>query len=371
LEVEIVTCESDQNQKSPLLPQGDLVRTHLLPRSCRTVQWLAQRNGFTRALGAASYGVKDCMFHDNGVWLPTNHAVAFAARRLKYPLIISPRGMLTPWSMRFHGFKKLVAWFLYQKRDLRAAQVLHATSRQEAEEFRALGLTQPVAIIPNGVCIPLIGPDRSGFSISAFQLSAFKDVFRPPSSTLRTLLFLSRIHPKKGLLDLVEAWSLVQPKGWHVIIAGGDEGGHLEEVKVEIRKQKVESDFEFVGEVADEDKWDLYQSADLFVLPSHSENFGIVVAEALACGVPAIATQGTPWEDLVTHRCGWWPAVGPAPLAGALREALARSDEERRAMGCRGRQLVEAKYSWPAAAAQMISVYHWMLGHGPKPECVV
>jgi glycosyltransferase involved in cell wall biosynthesis len=156
-----------------------------------------------------------------------------------------------------------------------------------------------------------------------------------------------------------------------VVVAGGDEAGHLAEIKAEIGKQKVESDFEFVGEVGNEKKWDLYRSADLFVLPSHSENFGIVVAEALACGVPVIATQGTPWEDLVTQHCGWWPAVGSGSLAEALRAALARTDEERQAMGCRGRQLVEAKYSWPGVAAQMLSVYQWMLGGGQKPECIV
>src|SRR5208282_2025230 len=125
---------------------------------------------------------------------------------------------------------------------------------------------------------------------------------------IRTVLFLSRIHPKKGLLDLVEAWAGIQrpeaggqwsavggqPK-WRVVVAGGDENGHLAEVKAEIRKQKLESSFEFIGEVADEMKWDLYQSADLFVLPTKSENFGIVIAEALACGVPVITTRGTPW----------------------------------------------------------------------------
>jgi glycosyltransferase involved in cell wall biosynthesis len=109
----------------------------------------------------------------------------------------------------------------------------------------------------------------------------------------------------------------------------------------------------------------------LFVLPSHSENFGIVVAEALASGVPVITTRATPWEELVTHRCGWWTENGPEPLAAALRDALSRTDEERREMGRRGRQLVDQKYSWPGIAAQVHAVYRWMLGEGEKPECVV
>jgi glycosyltransferase involved in cell wall biosynthesis len=383
LEIEIVTCESAPNQNSPLLPQEALVKTQLLPRSCRRAQWLAQTNGFTRALDAASHGVKDCIFHDNGLWLPTNHAVAFAAQRLKRPLIISPRGMLTVWALHFRGWKKRVAWWLYQMRDLQSAQVLHATSQAEAEEFHALGLQQPIAVIPNGVELPeeqrtedrdqkaeggrqntASTKQKSNFSVSEFQLSAFE-------KPLRTILFLSRIHPKKGLLDLARAWAMIRPKGWRVLIAGGDENGHVNEIKAEIRKLKIENDFAFVGAVEGEAKWNLYRSADLFILPSHSENFGIVVAEALACGVPAITTQGTPWEDLVTHRCGWWPATGSGPLAEALRDALARTDGERREMGRRGRQLVEAKYSWPGVAAQMLSVYQWMLGDGSKPDCIV
>jgi glycosyltransferase involved in cell wall biosynthesis len=379
VEVEIVTCESGSKQSPPLLIQDTLVKTHLLPRLCRTAQGLAQTNGFTKALRASSHGVKDCIFHDNGLWLANNHAVAFAAQRLKRPLIISPRGMLTAWALHFRGWKKRVAWGFYQRRDLQAAQVLHATSPQEAEEFRALGLTQPIAVIPNGVEVPeeQRAEDRgksrkqktdskNEFQLSSLQISAFKD-----ASRLRTALFLSRIHPKKGLLDLVEAWRTVRPAGWRVLIAGGGENGHVNEIKAEIRKLKVENDFEFIGPVEGEAKWNLYRNADLFILPSHSENFGIVVAEALACGIPAITTQGTPWEELVTHRCGWWPATGSGPLTEALRDALARTDEERREMGRRGRHLVEAKYSWPGVAAQMLTVYQWMLAERSKPDWVM
>ena len=140
--------------------------------------------------------------------------------------------------------------------------------------------------------------------------------------------------------------------------------------RAEIRKRKIENDFEFVGEVADEKKWDWYRSADLFVLPSKSENFGIVIAEALACGVPVIATRGTPWEDLTTHRCGWWTEIGAGPLADALNEAVRLTDEERDAMGRRGRKLVEENYTWSAAAKKMVDVYQWMLGAQKRPECL-
>ena len=198
------------------------------------------------------------------------------------------------------------------------------------------------------------------------------------------VLFLGRIHPKKGLMDLVKAWAAIQKSEvssqksevggqprWRVVVAGGDEGGHLQELKVEIGKLKLESCFEFIGPVEGAAKWEAYRSADIFVLPTYSENFGIVVAEALACGVPVIPTRGTPWEDLQTHRCGWWCETGAEPLAAALREALGRTDAERRAMGARGRELVETKYTWPAAGKKMLAVYRWILDSGEKPEWIV
>jgi glycosyltransferase involved in cell wall biosynthesis len=284
--------------------------------------------------------------------------------------------MLTPWSLQFHGLKKRIAWNLYQRRNLQSAHVLHATSRDEADGFRALGLTQPIAVIPNGVELP--GEGGRG------QSSEVRDQTEPPNHRSteapehrtteppnhRTILFLSRIHPKKGLLDLVQAWQTVRPQGWRIVIAGGDEDGHLTQIKKEVGRHKLENQFTFLGEVRDEAKWDLYRSADLFVLPTKSENFGIVIAEALASGVPVITTKGTPWEELQTHHCGWWVEPTAAAVAGALREACGLSDEERSAMGQRGRKLIEDKYTWPAAAKQMLAVYRWMLGEAERPSCI-
>jgi glycosyltransferase involved in cell wall biosynthesis len=118
-------------------------------------------------------------------------------------------------------------------------------------------------------------------------------------------------------------------------------------------------------------KWELYRRADLFILPSHSENFGMVVAEALACGLPVITTKGTPWEALTQHRCGWWVDVGVEPLADALRAAMALDDAERCEMGSRGRRLVEHEYTWSIVAKQMVSVYRWVLGQAERPACLI
>jgi glycosyltransferase involved in cell wall biosynthesis len=351
-EVELITCAAPAGGSAPLLPLADLVKTHLVPARCRTTQWLARTNGFTATLRARCRAPAKCVIHDNGLWLPNNHAVAFAARALGLPLISSVRGMLSDWALGYKGFKKRLAWAFYQRRDLQNARVLHATSRHEAEEFRARGLRKPVAIVPNGVDLA-------------------PEVVRQSSGPTRHALCLSRVHPLKGLLDLVEAWGHLCPSDWQLLIAGQDESGYSKRLLQEITRRALSGRVVVRGPVEGKTKAKLYQEADLFVLPSYSENFGLVVAEALASGVPVITTRGTPWEELTTHRCGWWVDVGAQSLADALREAVSRTDEERREMGRRGRQLIEQRYTWSAAAQKMLAVYEWMLERGPKPEWVV
>lgn len=129
--------------------------------------------------------------------------------------------------------------------------------------------------------------------------------------------------------------------------------------------------FKFIGSVADKDKWKLYRRADLFVLPTHSENFGIVVAEALASGLPVITTKGAPWAELEKHQCGWWVDIGVEPLAKALNQAINLSPEERQTMGQCGRQLIEQNYSWDKIGKEMLAVYEWILGGDNQPDCVI
>ncbi len=149
-------------------------------------------------------------------------------------------------------------------------------------------------------------------------------------------LFLSRVHPQKGLPMLIKAWATVQPENWELVIAGPDEDGHRIELAAMIRQAGLEEDVRFVGPVSDADKWPLYRSADLLVLPTHSENFGLVIAEALAAEVSVITTKGGPWEHLETYGCGGWADVNVEALATSLGQAIALSDEQRYTIGSEG-----------------------------------
>jgi len=294
------------------------------------------------------------IYHLHGIWSPVLHWAMQSAQRKQKVIILQPRGMLEPWALSYKSWKKTLGLKLYQQRDLASASLFIATSEQEAKSIRRVGLKQPIAVIPNGIELA-IPSSRSDVQRSKYAI--------------RTVLFLSRIHPKKGLVNLIKAWAKLQPVNWRLVIAGPDEGGHLAEVMAEARSSNVEKTIEYIGEVDGAVKSEVYLNADIFVLPTFSENFGVVVAEALAHGLPVITTCGAPWQDLQTYRCGWWIDTGFEPLTAALSEAILLSDEERKTMGQRGRAYVE-RYHWGNIANQTSDVYRWLVSKGPKPNCV-
>jgi glycosyltransferase involved in cell wall biosynthesis len=253
--------------------------------------------------------------------------------------------MLGAWALNHGRWKKKLAWWTYQHRDLLSADAFHATSQQEADEIRALGLKQPIAVIPNGVMFPESSTDQADF----------------PADRSRVLLFLSRIHPKKGLLALLRAWKEVSPTDWQLVLAGPDENGHQKEVEQLAESLGISSQVSFPGNLNDLQKWDWYRRADVFVLPSYSENFGIVVAEALAAGLPVIATHGTPWAELPARRIGWHVTHEIAALAAAITEATTMTDEDRQAMGTSARGWAHEAFGWAGVAEKMTDFYKSVL----------
>jgi glycosyltransferase involved in cell wall biosynthesis len=297
---------------------------------------------------------KPDIIHGHGVWHPVSYWCGQATKKYRIPLVIHPRGMLEPWALNHRKLKKRIALWLYQHRDLQRAKVLFATAEQEAQNLRHFGLRQPIAITPNGIPFPALESQ-----VSPRQ-----------SSRHRTALFLSRIHPKKGLINLIQAWHQISPPGWQLIIAGPNENNHLAQVKAQIKQHQLEQVIKILDSVEGEAKANLYRQADLFILPTFSENFGVVVAEALSYGVPVITTTGTPWQDLQTHHCGWWVEPTVATIADALQEATILHPQELRTMGERGRAYVKC-YDWDSIAQDTIAVYQWILNQGPKPDCVI
>jgi glycosyltransferase involved in cell wall biosynthesis len=262
--------------------------------------------------------------------------------------------MLAPKALAFSAQKKRIFWQLLQGPAYARAAVWHATSAAEAGDIREFGVKSPIAIIPNGIDVPIDSEPS-----------------QPRAGKQHNILYLGRLHHIKGLPNLITAWSRVanERPDWALRIIGPDEGGHRAQLEKSVEEQGV-SRVTFNGPVYGAEKSHALRDADLFVLPSQNENFGIAVAEALASGIPTIVSRGAPWSDLETDRCGWWIESGVEPLANALRESTALRDDERRVMGERGRALVEREFNWDKIAHDMRSVYEWVLGNIERPSMV-
>jgi glycosyltransferase involved in cell wall biosynthesis len=342
IQVTLLSPDLGPDFSESLVPSHPLLDTIFVPVKFKVGMRSILIPGYKETLQDLCHNPENLILHDHGIWLPQNGIAVQVAKQKGIPLVVSPRGMMEPWAMEYHRWRKVIAWRLFQKRRLMAATAMHATSLSEATSIKNLGINKPTVVIPNGTIIPEKIPEKE------------------PHQRKR-ILFLSRIHPKKGLLNLVQALEGLNLKDWELIIAGYDENNHQEQIEAAVKKAGLSGSVHFPGPIGNQDKWETYTSADLFILPSFSENFGIVVAEALAAGLPVITTTGTPWEDLRRYNCGWWVEPTVEGLIKALTEATHLSDDQRREMGQRGRKLVEDKYSWKDAAKEMISFYQAIL----------
>jgi glycosyltransferase involved in cell wall biosynthesis len=298
-------------------------------------------------LEAFSQIARPFVVHDNGLWLPHNHKIAQISRRKGIPRIISLRGMLEPWALQHKKLKKAVAWSLYQRRDIQSAAALHATSELEKANYGRLGLPNRAQVIPNGV---------KTLEREVIEAAWRRKITRPKGDKKRAV-FLGRLYPVKGLPLLLEAWARVRPAEWVLEIAGPDEAGHLAELETLASELSIADAVSFVGEVRNTAKSDFLLDADLFVLPSYQESFGLAAAEALAHGIPTITTTGTPWGRLSEQGAGWSVAPTVDGIERALREAISLGAESHLQMGLKAHQLIDKEFSWSRVAANFLDVY--------------
>ena len=298
-----------------------------------------------------SAGGLDVM-HNNSLWMMPNVYPSWAIAGSDVPLVVSPRGTFSPWALRRSRPVKFLFWHAFQKQALGRAAMFHATAESEYMDIRQQGFRQPVVILPNGVDMPALacGPTKEG---------------------PRTLLFLGRIHPVKGLDMLLDAWARLEPRhpDWCLKIVGPGEPAHVQAVREQAAALGV-ARVSFEGPLYGEDKTQAFQQADLFVLPTYSENFGMAVAEALAAGCPVVTTRGAPWAGLVSERAGWWVDIGPDPLEAALQDAMTTSAEDLAALGGRGRAWMQRDFSWDHIASRMVAAYRWVREGGAAPDWV-
>lgn len=280
--------------------------------------------------------------HIHSLWRGIMHRAALLARQNEIPVIWSPHGTLLPWAFRHKLWKKWPVWKLWQERDLKRAAFVHVTSVQEREWVIRRGIdVQRVVHLPLGVHMPM-------------------EVHRHKHNNF-VLLFVGRIHPVKGLENLLKAWKrvvdCVAGKKVELRLVGTDNAHYEPVLRLLARQLGIEPFVRFCGPKYGSDLDDEYQGADVLILPSFTENFGAVVIDAMAWGIPVVAAKGTPWKILEEGRCGWWVENAPEILANAIVQSVVIGEAERVAMGARARHLVAKEFSWKLIANKMADVY--------------
>ncbi len=284
------------------------------------------------------------IIHHHSLWLRTLHYAHQTALAQGAKLVVSPRGMMSRWAWRHHGWKKKLARALIHPRALEAVHGWHATSSEEADEIRALGFAQPVCVAPNGVDAP--DPAEVAAAAAHWQAAC-------PAVTKRPVaLFYSRFHQKKRIIELIDLWLEHGPRDWLLLLVGIPQTYTAAMLEAYVMRQsgagRVQA-FDGTGRPPP------YPVASLFLLPSHNENFGLVVAEAMAHGVPALVTDSTPWRDLNSDDLGW--CVPWNDYSRALVTATSETPTALHNRGNRARDWVLREFSWDKSARTLAAFY--------------
>jgi len=340
--LDVATTDADGSERSPVDTSQWTEVEGLRVRYFRRMG----RSNFVFSPGLASNllaiaGDYDLIHITSTFQFPSSIA-GVAARRVHTPYLVSPRGSLQEWSLRQKRWKKWPYWHLTERRHLLGADALHATADLEAAAIRDCLGDRPIIVVPNGVD-PIPVPDVA--------------------RKTRQIVFLGRLHPKKGLDILVAALSLVTRR-WpdlEAIVAGPDEANEWARVSEILDRLQPKPRVRYVGSVFGIEKHTLLAESTVFVLPSHSENFGQAVVEALACGTPVIVSRNCPWQSVERVGAGYWIANTAEEVAGALERILG-NEQLQKSMGKAAREHAK-DFSWQAAGDAMAAYYERLLSN--------
>lgn len=282
-------------------------------------------------------------------------------RKYRIPYIVRPHGTLDPYIHSRKRPKKAIAEVLFENRNLRHASTIHFTAADE------MTLAAPYIQGNQGMVVPL------GINTGEYENLPEKGLFRkqyPQTEGKRILLFLSRINFKKGLDLLVKAFAQIMKErdDVHLVIAGPDNEGFGENVRSWIAEEGIGENITFTGMVLGDDKLSLFRDADIFILPSYSENFGISVVEAMACGLPVIISNKVNiWREVQAGGAGFVVDCNAKDLAGAISDAVANPDATA-AMGQNARKFAALQFDWTQVAAKLESAYEDVLQSSKRSD---
>ncbi len=344
------------------------------PLSVETFRPQFRAWGYSNQLVPALLGADLDILSTHGLWKYCSVASQRWHRRTGRPYIVHPEGMLESWALQNAKWKKRIAALLYEDRHLRGATCLRALCEAEAQSIRSYGMRNPICVIPNGIDLPEL--------VESSTLESESPVFRTFAQGRRIFLYLGRLHPKKNVANLVRAWKQIldlHPStraSWVLAIAGWSQRGYEQELKhlagdLDTAATPGLASIAFLGPRFGTEKNECYRACDAFIMPSLSEGLPIAVLEAWAYAKPVLMTPECNLPEGFGAGAALQIGTGPDEIAEGLKQVIEMSDDDRRAMGNRGRNLVETKFSWPRIGEQMRSVYEWVLGGGQLPEVIV
>lgn len=285
---------------------------------------------------------ESAVVHIHGLWREYSGLTAGLCRKLGKPYLVSAHGMLQPWTLANRRWKKRIYMAAVERPFLRGAVGLRALTCAEIADYQRIGLSNSIKVVPNGVDVP-----------ESISPQLFYETF-PHLADLRLVLFLGRIHPKKGIDILCRSWAHIEKEypNAHLVIAGPDEDNTLATLQDLVRKSGIESRVTFTGLLRGPVKWSALAASSLFVLPSHSEGFSVSILEALGSGLPVLVSRNCNFPEITDARCGWEIDPEEDQLTNSLRTALAQGPDILARIGNNGRQLIADNYTWGAIGSR-------------------
>lgn len=323
-------------------------RAHWLPVRPQTFPVSGPRSySFAPKMFQAVLDFEPDIIHLHGLWMYSSRVALKVASVCKSKLVLSPRGMMDPWAMRNSQWKKKLMFLLQERRVLDQVDCFHALNQSEADSIRQLGYQQRIEIIPNGTDLP----DRAGIDLSGNKTAKKK------------IVFIGRIHPKKGIAKLLEAWERLHERspelleGWKVVIAGWDDGGHLEGYRQQAEKRGLAASVDWPGKVYGADKDALLRQAACFILPSFSEGLPMAVVEAMGYGIPIIMTEACNIPEAFAAGAALRIEPNPESIGKGIARFMEMQASELDAMKVKARDLAESQFTWDQQVKRMQEVY--------------
>lgn len=347
-EVDLVSLDWPNTPKFDFLHTFPILGNTRMAKSPKLFDWLNEK---------VNIAFDKPILHNHGMWQMNAVYPGLIANKYNIPYIVSPRGTFSNKAFNSGSILKKLFWPLYQRPSFKNVSLFHATSYQEYLDIRNMGFKQPVSIIPNGIDIP--------------------PKLEKSKKSIRTLLFLGRVHPIKGLNLLLPAWKIIQDKfpEWELRIIGNDIGYHgttgFKNKMIKLSNQLNLKRIIFDDALFGIEKWKAYSDSDIYILPTYSENFGVTVSEALASGIPVIVTKGAPWENIEKIGAGYWTEIKIESLALAMDQMMSMSPGDLNKMGSKGRDWMIKEYSWPHIANKMSLIYDWVTDNNEETNGII